>query len=220
MLVLAAVLTLVLVPTRLLLSLTTRGHARPRTSHAPAALSVRRLAAGLALHSLAATGVLLQLMWHLVEQGEPVVVAAAVAGLAGAAQVPGRLAYGPLRRLVGGESLLSLLLGMQAAALIGIALAQGAVAIACILVFGAANGMMTLERATVLVGWYGRATFGARQGHLAAATGTARAVSPFVVELGHSVMNYAVVFGLLGVVLTLGAWACGSAASLRALERG
>ncbi|MBX3131703.1 MAG: MFS transporter [Polyangiaceae bacterium] len=219
-LVLAGVLTLVLVPTRLLLPLTSRGHVQHRTSHAPVAPSVRRLAAGLALQSLASTGVFLYLMWQLVEQGEPVVAAAAVAGLAGAAQVPGRLLYGPLRRFVGGESLLPLLLGVQAAALLGIALTRGALALACILLFGAANGMMTLERATVLVGWYGRATFGAHQGHLVAATGMARALSPFVVELGHAVVSYAVVFGLLGAVLTLGAWACSSAASLRAQDAG
>lgn len=219
-LVLAGVLALVLVPSRFLLPLTNRGHAHTSTSHVRAAPSLGRLATGLGLHSLASTGVFIYLMWHLVERGESLVGAAAIAGFAGAAQVPGRIVSGPLRRIVGGGSLLSLLLGVQAAALLGIVLAHGALATACVLLFGAANGTMTLERASVLVDWYGGAAFGSHQGRLAAATGTARAISPFVVEAAHGVASYALVFALLCVVLAAGAWACHSAAALRAVEPG
>lgn len=217
-LVLAGVLALVLVPLRFSLPLSRRGHAR--TSVAPLAPppSASRLALGLAMHSLASTGVFIYLMWHLVEQGETQSAAAAVAGFAGAAQVPGRIISGPLRRAIGGASFLPLLLATQAAALFGIVMADGAAATACVLVFGAANGMMTLERATVLVEWYGRATFGAYQGRLGAVTSTARAVSPFVVEAGHRFASYSVVFALLAGALALGAWACVSAARLRRSE--
>lgn len=219
-LVLGGILTLVLVPSRFLLPLPGRGHARARAPRVRAVPSERRLAVGLSMHSLASTGVFIYLMWHLVERGEPLVDAAAIAGFAGAAQVPGRIVSGPLRRIVGGGSFLSLLLFVQATALVGIAVASGALATACILAFGAANGMMTLERATVLVEWYGRATFGAHQGRLAALTGTARAISPFAVETGHYVASYALVFLLLCLVLALGAWVCSSAAALRAIEPG
>lgn len=219
-LILAGVLTLVLVPTRWLLPLPRGGRARAATRRVVAAPSVRRLAAGLSLHSLASTGVFVYLMWHLVERGASLVDAAAIAGLAGAAQAPGRIAFGPLRRRVGGGPFLSLLLLVQGVALLGVVLAPGALATGCVLVFGTANGMMTLERVTVLLEWYGRDTFGSHQGHLAAATGMARAFSPFVVEAGHDVAPYAIVFGLLGVVLVLGAWVCHSAAALRAVELG
>lgn len=217
-LILAAVLAVVLIPMRFLLPLSNRGHARTPIPRVAAPPSATRLAAGLSMHSLASTGVFVYLMWHLVEQGESLGVAATIAGIAGAAQVPGRIISGPLRRRVGGALFLPLLLAAQAASLVGVVTFDGGAATACILLFGASNGMMTLERAAVLVDWYGRASFGAHQGRLAAATSTARAVSPFVVEAGHHFASYAVVFGLLGVVLALGAWTCRSAALVRGLE--
>src|SRR5690606_22729249 len=110
-------------------------------------------------------------------------------------------------------------LAVQGAALLGVVLAHGNVATACILLFGAANGITTLERAAVLVEWYGRETFGAHQGRQAAAAGTARAIAPFLVEAGHLFASYAVLFGLVCVVLALGAWTCSSAAALRGAER-
>jgi MFS family permease len=217
-LALAAVLAVVLVPMRFLLPLSNRGHARTSILRLSAPPSATRLATGLAMHSLASTGVFVYLMWHLVEQGETLGAAAAIAGVAGAAQVPGRIVSGPLRRVVGGAAFLPLLLGAQAVALLGVVVLDGGAAQACVLVFGAASGMMTLERATIILDWYGRATFGAHQGRLAAATSAARAASPFVVEAGHHFASYAAVFGLLAVLLALGAWTCRSAAHLRALE--
>lgn len=217
-LVLAAILALVVVPLRFSLPLPDRRHARSPVPRVATPRSATRLAAGLAMHALASTGVSVYLMWYLVEQGESLGAAAAIAGFAGAAQVPGRLVSGPLRRLVGGATFLPLLLAAQAVALLGAVVFDGSAVTTCVLVFGAASGMMTLERATVLVEWYGRATFGARQGRLAAATSTARAVAPFVVEAGHRVASYAVVFALLAGVLAAGAWTCRSAARLRALE--
>ena len=215
---LSALLAVVLVPARFLLPLPDRGGARPPPARRAPPGSANRLAAGLALHALASTGVFVTLVWHLVERGDTLAGAAALAGAAGAAQIPGRIVSGPLRRLVGPASFLPALLGVQAAALGAAVLADGPLSTAGILVFGAASGTMTLERATVVVEWYGRAGFGAHQGRLAAATGTARAISPFVVEAGHGVASYAAVFAGLSVVLALAAWACRSAARLRARE--
>ncbi|MEO8705872.1 MAG: MFS transporter [Kofleriaceae bacterium] len=217
-LLLAGLLALVLIPTRFVLPLSTRGHTRSAIPHVPTPRSARVLAVGLSLHSLAATGVFVYLTWHLVERGETLAGAAAIAGIAGAAQVPGRLLAAPLRRMVGSASFLPLLLGVQAAALLGVITASGVAATACVLVLGAASGMMTLERATVLVEWYGRETFGTHQGRLGAATSTARAVSPFIVETGHHFARYAVVFGMLAIAFALGAWICVAAARVRQLE--
>lgn len=217
-LVLAMISASVLVPIRFVLPLSNRE--RVRTTSEPSAMprSATRLAFGLAMHSLASTGVSIYLMWHLVERGDTLVAAAAIAGLAGAAQVPGRIVSGVARRIVGSARFLPLLLLAQATTLVGVVSANGTIATACILAFGAASGMMTLERATILVEWYGRATFGAHQGRLTAATSTARAVSPFVVEVAHRFASYAVVFSLLCIVLVLGAWACRAAAVQRTLE--
>jgi hypothetical protein len=206
------------VPMRFSLPLPSRGIARAPAPHVATASSATRLAAGLSMHALASTGVFLSLMWHLVEQGESLGAAAAIAGFAGAAQVPGRIASGMVRRLIGGASFLPLLLATQAVALVAVVVVDGTAATTCVFVFGAASGIVTLERATVLVAWYGPATFGAYQGRLGAATSTARAISPFVAEAGHHVASYATVFAIFGGVLALGAWTCRSAARLRAFE--
>jgi MFS family permease len=217
-LVLAVLLAVVLLPSRLLLPLSTRRHWRAPIADVQTPRSARVLAVGLAMHSLASTGVFVYLTWHLVERGESLGGAAAVAGIAGAAQVPGRLLAGPLRRIVGARGFLPLLLAIQAVALVGVVVASRTPATLCVLVLGAASGMMTLERATVLIEWYGRTTFGARQGNLAAATSTARALSPFVVEAGHHVASYAAVFGVLALALGVGAYICRGAARIRQLE--
>ena len=166
------------------------------------------------------TGVFVYLMWHLVESGASPVTAAGIAGFAGAAQVPGRLAVIPFRRVIGDGLFLALplLLTVQALALLGVVLGTGPLATASVLLFGAANGMMTLERAAALVDWYGPTTFGTRQGRLASATGVARAVSPFIVEAGHHIASYRVVFGILALTLVAGASACVVAARARADE--
>jgi MFS family permease len=217
---LAALLALTLIPGRNLLPLSDRSRAGGAPRRTPAPRSASRLAVGLAMHALASTGVFLTLLWHLVERGESAGAAAAMAGLAGAAQVPGRLISAPLRRITGATSFLIGLLVVQALALAGIVALSGPAATACILVFGAASGTMTLERANVLVEWYGRSDFGAHQGRLAAATSTTRAIAPFVVEVGHLVTSYAVLFGGLAFVLLLAAGTCRSAARLRAAEAG
>lgn len=216
-LVLAGILAVVLVPTRFLLALPRHGRAAARS--APSPRSASRLGLGIAMHSFASSGVSIYLIWHLVERGDSLVAAAAIAGLAGASQIAGRLLAAPLRRAVGGNVFLPVLLAVQAAALLGVVLAHGKLATICILLFGAANGITTLERAAVLVEWYGRETFGAHQGRQAAAAGTARAIAPFLVEAGHLSASYAALFGLLCVVLALGAWICSSAAALRGAER-
>jgi len=97
-------------------------------------------------------------------------------------------------------------------------LSSGTSAIMAVLAFGALNGMMTLERASVLLDWYGAATFGARQGRLAAATSTARAVAPFAVAGAHRLASYRLVFAALAVTLTAAAWVCRTAARAREAE--
>ncbi len=218
---LAVGLALVLLPVRYGLPLSERRRAPPSPSpRAPSSRSSRLLEAGVSIQSFAATGVSVYLLWHLVERGTPPATAAGIAGLAGAAQVPGRVAAVPLRRAIGGAVFLPLLLVVQASSLAGVVLGPSGVATASALVFGGASGMMTLERVTVLVEWYGRRSFGARQGQLSFATSIARAVAPLVVELGHHVASYRLVFSALAVALAVGAWLCSAAARARAAEGG
>ncbi len=228
-LTLATLLGLLLIPLRFLLPLPSRtahpmrlswspaGHngrwgAAPLVGRAPAE---KQLTVGLALQSLASTGVFVYLPWLLVERGESLATAAISAGLAGAAQVPGRIALGPLMRSTNSDVLLPSLLASQALALFGVVVLAGSASTVCILAFGASSGAMTLVRATVIIEWYGRESFGAHQGRLMAATNTTRAMAPLAVEAVHRVVSYATVFGLLGVALALGAWTCRSAARRR-----
>jgi MFS family permease len=228
-LTLATLLGVLLIPLRFLLPLPSRGvhplrfsllpaHQRVQAGTAPLGVrapAARPLAVGLALQSLASTGVFIYLPWLLVERGESLARAAISAGLAGAAQVPGRLVLGFLARRASSDLLLPSLLASQALALFGVVAFAGSASTVCILVFGASSGAMTIVRATVIIDWYGRQRFGAHQGRLLAVTNTTRAMAPLVVEAAHRVVSYASVFSLLGVALVLGAWTCGSAARRR-----
>jgi MFS family permease len=211
---LSALLALVLIPVRFAVPLPRRHNAAaaPRIRLAEAPRSATLLSIGLSLHALASTGAFISLLWFLVERGETAAAAAAIAGLAGAAQVPGRLVGGLLRRALGDRSILAVLLAAQAAGLLGAVVLGGPASIALIMLFGAASGMMTLERTTVLVDWYGRARFGAHQGRLSAATSTARAAAPFLVEAAHHLLSYRAAFAGLAAVLACAAWACAAAA--------
>jgi hypothetical protein len=65
--------------------------------------------------------------------------------------------------------------------------------------FGAAAGVMTLERATVVVEWFGRESFGTANGRLASGTLLARAGAPLAVELMHGGKSYASVLEILAL---------------------
>jgi hypothetical protein len=114
------------------------------------------------------------------------------------------------------ELRLPLLFVVQAVALGAIAVGSGPALAAAIFFFGAANGTMTLERAAVVVEWFGRDSFGARSGQMASLAGLARAAAPFGVELLHGATSYAGVFGLLAVVLASGGAAACAANRVRA----
>lgn len=206
-LIVASLVAVVTIPVRLALPGRTRAvHALGGGSGAvapPPPAAARMLGAGFGLHAFAATGVTVCLVWQLVERGEPLGTAALVAGLAGAAQVPGRLLLLPLQRAVRTELRLPLLFFVQAGALAGIAALSGPALALAVLVFGAAGGMMTIERATVVVEWFGRDSFGARSGHIASIGLLARAAAPFAVEVLHGTTSYSGVF--LGLAVGLGA---------------
>src|SRR5690606_9613846 len=92
-----------------------------------------------------------------------------------------------------------------------IAVASGPALVVAVVLFGAAGGLMTLERATVVAEWFGLGSFGARSGHIDSVASFARAASPFVVELMHGVVSYAGVFEIMAIILLLGGAAVGVA---------
>jgi predicted MFS family arabinose efflux permease len=207
-LILAAAVAAVTLPVRLALPHLTRAapdrFAGARVAgEAPAAVT-HALAAGFALQSFGSTGATLCLVWHLAEKGEPLPTAAFVAGLAGASQVPGRLLLSPLQRALRSELRLPLLFVVQAGALAAIATVSGPALAPAVLFFGAANGMMTLERAAVVAEWFGRERFGAHSGHIASLASFARAAAPFAVELLREATSYSGVLGVLALFVAAG----------------
>ena len=199
---LAVGLTTRLLPLRLLLPLPARLPA-PSSSPRPVRLAgVRRwLAVVFALHGFAGVVVSVDLVWHRVECGDSLAGAAAVAGLAGAAQVPGRLP-GVRAGPPADRPSCRCCWGVQATALLGMALGTGAAGTVAVLLFGAANGMMTLERASVLVGWYGRDGFGAHNGRITAVS-VSKAAAPSSSSCSTR-RSYGAVFAALAVVVAMG----------------
>lgn len=175
------------------------------------------LSGGFALQAFAATGATICLVWQFVERGETLAAAASIAGLTGASQVPGRLLLSPLSSAVPTDLRLPMLLIVQSVGLVALAVLSGPALIVAVVTFGAAAGVMTLERATVVVELFGRESFGSANGQLASRALFARAAAPFVVELLHGIVSYAVVLGLLAMCLLMGSAMIGGA--LRARRR-
>jgi MFS family permease len=216
-LLLAATVAVVTLPIRLALpSAQPRARNRiPTARHVTGASATRLIGAGFALQAFAGTGAMVCLVWQLVERGERLEVAAALAGLAGASQVPGRLLLAPLSNVLASELRLPSLLIVQAAALVGIAVLTGPALVVAVTMFGAAAGVMTLERAAIAIEWFGRESFGAGSGQLAASALLARAGAPFAIELLHGSFRYAAVLGLLACCLLLGSVLVGAATRVR-----
>lgn len=177
------------------------------------------LALSFALQSFASTGLSIALVWFLVERGSELASAAALAGLAGASQVPGRILLGPLQHRVVARVRLPALFAIQAAAALTIASAERPLLQAAIVVFGMAAGTMTLERAAVLLTWFGPEGFGARSGRIASATAVARASSPYAVELLRSSVGYPTAFRVLALTIAAGGAVAFAAGSLIQVEK-
>lgn len=207
---LAVVLAVVTVPTRLALPAPPRGNAagagdaRVAFEWRGANRAWSQVGAAFALQSFAATGTTVCLVWHLVERGYPLGAAAAVAGLIGAAQVPGRLVLAWLQAVWPTSRRLPAQLALQAVALLAIAFGSPLLVLAGVCVFGATAGMMTLERAAVALEWFGPENFGRSNGQIASMVAFARAAAPLAVAGLHGRVSYAAILCLfaLGILVS------------------
>jgi hypothetical protein len=138
-----------------------------------------------AVQSFVSTGVTVHLVAHLASSGLGLPAAAGVAGVLGAAQVPGRLLFAAFSRWSGAR--LSFLLGVQGLALLGVVAAAGTgTVVVAVALFGAASGMFTLERATLVAERFAPHEVGAVNGRIAEVSLLARAAAPFAVALAPS----------------------------------
>jgi cyanate permease len=116
----------------------------------------------------------------LLRAGHGAAFAAAIAGLVGLAQIPGRLVFLALEQRLRGARLPATVFCLGAFALTVLALDRStAAAVIFALLFGAGAGMTTLLRPALVVELYGEAAFGANLGATALLALGARAVAPF-----------------------------------------
>lgn len=140
------------------------------------------LALAFALYALG-VGVPVHLVAYLGDHGYSLAFAAAAAGGIGAAQVLGRLLFAPLeRRLPPRTVSLLIYLGQPLALLILLFVPSELGVIAFVVLFGAARGMETLVRSTIVAGLYGPRRIASIAAVLTLATTLTQAISP--VSLG------------------------------------
>jgi MFS family permease len=166
---------------------------------------VARFAIVFSLQAFASAGVTVHLLSHLREDGLDLTTAATITGLMGAAQVPARLLFDIFQRFVGARARLPLLLGLQALAFVGV-LGRGHVVPLAVVVLGAANGLLTLERAVVIADAFGGDHYGAVSGRITTFANVARAAGPVTIGLVKlAASSYTLAFLGLAVITSLAA---------------
>jgi predicted MFS family arabinose efflux permease len=155
------------------------------------------------LQAFASAGVSVHLVSHLRESGFALSSAAMITGFMGAAQVPARLLFCQFQRVVSTRARLPLLLVVQAVSLVGV-LGRTDVVVTCsVLLFGAASGLMTLERAMLIADSFGADEYGAVSGRLATFALATRAGAPVAVGVVRMATSYAVAFLALAILTAL-----------------
>src|SRR2546425_969932 len=144
-------------------------------------------------------------MPYLADRGYSPALAAVMIGWMGAMQLPARLLFAPIAARFGHRALTAAIFVVQAASLAQLALVGRLGTLApMVVMLGAANGMATLARATMVAEIFGPRHYGSIAGALALGANGARALAPvgaalLVVALG----GYERVFGLLAAALVL-----------------
>jgi hypothetical protein len=139
------------------------------------------LTAAFVLSSFAISAVAVHLISYLLDAGRSAGFAAFAAGLMGLMQVPGRIVFASAAVVLPRQYEVPAVFLLQGAGLAVLAAATdiaGAVTAVCL--FGMANGMATLARATALADAYGAAHYGSIAGVAAACATGARAVAPVI----------------------------------------
>jgi hypothetical protein len=151
----------------------------------------------------------------LLRAGHSAAFAAAIAGLVGLAQIPGRLVFLALERRLRSAHLPAIVFCLGAVALAVLALDRStAAAVVFALLFGAGAGMTTLLRPALVVELYGEARFGANLGATAFLALGARAVAPFAAAaLSLAPGGYSTMLWLFAAAALLAALAGGRAVS-------
>jgi MFS family permease len=140
---------------------------------------------------------------YLMGHGYPLATAAMTIGWIGAMQLVGRILFGPIASRFGHRPMTAAVFVAQAAGLALLAYVSHLPSLVpMIVLLGAANGMATLARASIVAEIFGRRNYGAISGTMALGANGARAVGP----VGASLMlvaigGYEAVFLVLAAVV-------------------
>jgi MFS family permease len=173
------------------------------------------LAATFSVSTLSAAAAAVHVMPYLLGRGHSLGAASLVLAVMGAAQVPGRLLFAPLTRLLPERSFGPGVFLVQAIGLICLAFTGSSLTSALLfaVVFGAGSGLTTLVRPLVVAEWFGVARYGVVSGRVAMFGQLSRAAGPFVAALVATVSSYRAVW------LTLALAAIASGIMLELLTR-
>lgn len=142
------------------------------------------LAGAFAASNFAAIAVTVHAIPYLGRHGYPAAYAAAAVGWIGAMQLPGRALFVPITSWLGVRSITASIFVVQGAAMALFAIVAHLPTLApAILLLGAANGMSTLARATVVAEVFGRRHYGSVGGAIAMSANGARALGPIGASL-------------------------------------
>ena len=163
------------------------------------------LALAFFMSNFAHTSGTVHLIPYLMQYGYSAALAAATVGWIGAMQVGGRIFFVPVAAWVGPRWVVPGLFLAQTAGM-GLLPVIGLLptAIPIVVLLGAANGMSTLARASIVSDIFGRRHYGSISGAIALGANGARALAP----IGSSVLllgleSYERLFGILAVALLL-----------------
>lgn len=157
-----------------------------------------------ALAQFTAVAVAVHLVPLLLERGYAPTFVALAAGLVGLAALPGRVVFAPLTARLSLPRVTTLVFAARVLALLALLILPGTGGVwAFVLLFGAANGMTTLVRASLIAEVYGSAHYGAISGSVALVVSAAQATAPFVAGGAHVLTGgyTSVLWGLLGMAL-------------------
>ncbi|PYM14901.1 MAG: MFS transporter, partial [Candidatus Rokuibacteriota bacterium] len=136
------------------------------------------LAIAFLVGNFATNSVTVHLIPYLVDRGYGAAVAAATVGWMGAMQLPGRVFFVPIARWLGARWVTASIFVAQAVGVVLITFVWFVGVGPVIVLLGAANGMSTLARATVIAEIFGRRHYGSISGAMALGANGARAVAP------------------------------------------
>ena len=163
------------------------------------------LAAAFFVGNFTTNSVTVHLIPYLAAHGYSPTLAAAMIGWMGAMQLPARLVFASVTARFGHTGVTAAIFFVQAAALGQLALAAHLpTLVPVVLMLGAANGMSTLARATMLAELFGPRHYGSISGAVALGANGARAFAPVGAALLQVALGgYDRVFGLLAASLLL-----------------